>query len=80
MRETLKIIKNSDSEILICLILRDCPETKEFAKSDYPEWLPMKDQIDKLISLVDLNEIDKQNKINEIEEVLLYFNSKVREI
>jgi len=74
------MIKDSDNEILICLILRDCSESKEFSKIDYPELLPMKNHIDKLISLIDLNEIEKQNKINEIEKVLLYFNTKVSEI
>ena len=59
LTDKLKIIKDSDSEILICLILRDCSETKEFTRSEYPEWLPMKDQVDKLISLVDLNEVNK---------------------
>jgi hypothetical protein len=49
-------------------------------KGDYPDWLPMKEKIDKLIALVDLNEVDKQNKLNEIEKVLFYFNSQVREI
>ena len=29
--------------------MRDCSETKEIAKINFPEWLPMKDKIDKLI-------------------------------
>ena len=47
--ETLKMIKESDRDILICLILRDCSETKDIAKIDFPEWLPFKDQVEKLI-------------------------------
>jgi len=43
LRETLKIIKESDRDIIIILVLRDFSETKEFPKSDFPEWLPMKD-------------------------------------
>lgn len=78
MEKKLKMIKESDEEILICLILRDCSESKKFSKSDYPEWLPMKNEIDKLISLVDLNEVEKLKKFNEIEEILHYFNTKVR--
>ena len=39
------MIKESDRNIVICLLLRDFSETKEIAKSDYPEWLPMKDQV-----------------------------------
>ena len=46
LRETLKLIKENDDEILVCLILRDCSETKVIEKGDYPEWLPMKKQID----------------------------------
>ena len=48
LEEKLKMIKESDRYILICLIIRDS-ETKEIAKIDFPEWIPMKDQIDKLI-------------------------------
>jgi hypothetical protein len=43
------MIKESDRDILICLILRDCSETKEIEKIDFPEWLPMKYQVNKLI-------------------------------
>jgi hypothetical protein len=43
------MIKENDRDILVCLIMRDCPETKEIAKIDFPEWLIMKDQVDKLI-------------------------------
>ena len=43
------MIKESDRDILICLLIRDCSETKEIEDIDFPEWLPMKDQVDKLI-------------------------------
>ncbi len=43
------MIKESDKDIIVCLIIRDCSETKDIAKIDFPEWLPMKDQVDKLI-------------------------------
>ncbi len=49
MEEKLKMIKESDRDILICLIMRDCSETKDIAKKDFPEWLPMKHEVDKLI-------------------------------
>ncbi len=43
------MIKETDRDTLVCLIMRDCSQTKEIAKIDFPEWLPMKDQVDKLI-------------------------------
>ena len=43
------MIKECDKDIIVCLIIRDCSDTKDIAKIDFPEWLPMKDQVDKLI-------------------------------
>lgn len=80
LRATFELIRNSDPEILICVILRDSDNTKQFNKNEYPLWLPHKDYVDKLISLVYLSELDYNNKIYEIEKVLQYFNSKVRSI